>query len=750
MRKITQDKKIIELLREYNNKFGSKLIKENHSENHIKSLFKKNYNEDEIVKEPKQIGTDKKDGDTWLMLDVDNAKELFDEGFKLYLLYDCRKPFYYNDPFRISNFDLALAELEYDKNMRIGIYLDQFIKEIFRKLSKYDDVYNRLYDLVDGGELELAMTLAKSQELLPIIENRDIQVINLLREYNSKYDLLNEDKDKKEEERINTLVKKLGLNPETAKVFNEVGKKLAIQLANTLLKSSFKYLRSVSEKEVTDSEILVVAKREMSKVVPNWAREKLTSIMDYVRAPKSIGGLENNIESIKNENFSEIYRLSQDWHKNLNIGDDKMDYEEKHPIILDFRNQNGIGYYWVDLETYDSPEECERMGHCGRSSKGRLLSLRSYRLYPGTDIKLNKSHLTAAIGDDGIMYQLKGPKNSKPKEEYHPYILPLFDMMDEGDEYFITGFGKEYASQQDFKLEDLPLETLKTIYSKRPDIFKGNRKFKEKMAELGIDVEMEDLPTAFQIDIEPLYVTYYIDGDEVAWDSTGYGGSKKKMLSEVVLSNDFDGMTGYIDIHHDFSPGTTTHRQSELYRIENILNNYVYNGLKSQMKRMIIDDIVNVQGASEEDKIKYENKPLSELLIDTEMGETILYYLHDIQRQLLVDKSFVLFKESLKNTLNKYVEDYYNGHIIFGKYYITIIGDLAELVDVGDPKVLEIYDKVEDDYDEIYVDDVFQRLIQEYIIPKPYWNKPDLNTIELDSDRFNEMLNENLNELEDR
>ena len=106
-----------------------------------------------------------------------------------------------------------------------------------------------------------------------------------------------------------------------------------------------------------------------------------------------------------------------------------MDYEEKHPIILDFRNQNGIGYYWVDLETYNSPEECERMGHCGRSSKGRLLSLRSYRLYPGTDIKLNKSHLTAAIGDDGIMYQLKGPKNSKPKEEYHPYILPLFDMM---------------------------------------------------------------------------------------------------------------------------------------------------------------------------------------------------------------------------------------------------------------------------------------------------------------------------------
>lgn len=222
------------------------------------------------------------------------------------------------------------------------------------------------------------------------------------------------------------------------------------------------------------------------------------------------------------------------------------------------------------------------------------------------------------------------------------------------------------------------------------------------------------------------------------------------MLSEIVLENDYEGMTSYIDIHHDYSPGTITNRQSELYRIENILNNYVYDGLKSQMKRMIIDDIVNVQGASEEDKIKYENKPLSELLIDTEMGESILYYLYDIQRELLAIEGLSLFKKSLRDTLEKYVEDYYNGQIIFGRNSVEIIGDLAELVDMSDPNVLKAYDQIEDEYDEIYVDYVFERLVQEYIIPKPYWNKPDLNTIELDSNKFNEMLIENLNELEDR
>ena len=564
----------------------------------------------------------------------------------------------------------------------------------------------------------------------PIKENRDVEVINLLREYNSKYDLLNEAKSK-----IDVLINKLGASEENAKILDNMFGGLSVWMANKL---GDYFLKLYPDDYGTTKEVL---KRLYLKA--SSYQQQFTSIKDYI-----VVGLNGNKSSLDNLNYKEIYDKSREWHDSLNVGEGSINYVETHPIILDFRNDDGEGYYWVDLETYNSPEECERMGHCGRSSKGRLHSLRSDKKIG--KFKLNRSHLTAAIGDDGILYQLKGPKNSKPKEEYHPYILPLFDMIHEGDEYFITGFGREYASQQDFRLEDLPLETLKAIYSKRPDIFKGNRKLKEKMAELGIDVEVEDLPTAFQAEIEFVYVTHYIDGDQVAYDRTGYGSRRQIMLSEIVLENDYEGMTSYIDIHHDYSPGTITNRQSELYRIENILNNYVYDGLKSQMKRMIIDDIVNVQGASEEDKIKYENKPLSELLIDNEMGESILYHLYDIQRELLAVEGLGLFKESLRNTLNKYVEDYYNGQIIFGRNSVTIVGDLTELVDMRDPNVLKVYDQIEDEYDEIYVDYVFERLVQETIIPTPYWNKPDLNTIELDSDRFNEMLIENLNELEDR
>jgi len=564
----------------------------------------------------------------------------------------------------------------------------------------------------------------------PIKENKDIKVINLLREYNSKYELLNEAKSK-----LDILINKLGASEENAKILDTMFGGLSVWMANKL---GDYFLKLYPDDYGTTKEVL----RRLYLKASSY-QQQFTSIKDYI-----VVGLNGNKSSLDNLNYKEIYDKSKEWHDSLNVGEGSINYVETHPIILDFRNDDGEGYYWVDLETYNSPEECERMGHCGRSSKGRLFSLRSDKKLG--KFKLNRSHLTAAIGDDGILFQLKGPKNSKPKEEYHPYILPLFDMVDDNDEYFISGFGKEYASQQDFRLEDLPLETLKAIYSKRPDIFKGNRRLKEKMKELGIEIETEDLPTAFQIEIGSEILTYFIDGDQVAYDRTGYGSRRQIMLSEIVVVNDYEGMTSYIDIHHDYSPGTISNRQSELYRIENILNNYVYDGLKSQMKRMIIDDIVNVQRASEEDKIKYENKPLSELLIETEMGGSILYHLYDIQRELLAVEGLGLFKESLKNTLEKYTEDYYNGHIIFGKNDVTIIGDLAELVDVRDPEVLKAYDDVEDNYDEIYVDFVFERLVQEYIIPKPYWNKPDLNTIELDSDRFNEMLNESLNELEDR
>jgi hypothetical protein len=351
----------------------------------------------------------------------------------------------------------------------IEINVEIFNKRLYRQLNKLEEIIKR--------------------ESMNEIYHQN-KIIKLLKEYNSKHsDILTEAKSK-----LDDLINKVGLKPETAQMFDSIAGGLSIFLTRKVLENF---------QRVTNMPIKSLAK-ELNPT--SQLRQDLTSIMDYVT-----NGLNGNKSSLDNLTFEQIKDKSKEWHDSLNVGDSKINYVENNPILIDFRNENGVGYYWVNLQTNNSKEECERMGHCGRSSLGSLYSLRSYQ--QNGKYKVNKSHLTASIGDNGKLYQLKGSKNSKPNEKYHRYILPLFDVKNEDDEYLIQGFGTEYETQEDFKLEDLPMETLKDLYSVRPEIFKS-RALQSKMAEFGIEIEVEPLPTDFDISIPYGDITKYIQGDE--------------------------------------------------------------------------------------------------------------------------------------------------------------------------------------------------------------------------------------------
>jgi hypothetical protein len=173
-------------------------------------------------------------------------------------------------------------------------------------------------------------------------------------------------------------------------------------------------------------------------------RGSIVSIMDYIRV-----GLGGNVKDIKDLPFIEISNSSREWHDSLGTDNGSIDYVENGEIVLDFR-KDGIGFYWVNLGISSCTFEKSRMGHCVNTI-GVLYSLRSYSQIPNSKFTINKSHLTASIKDNAIL-QLKGPRNSKPKSEYHKYIMP-FILMDE-----INKFGFEYDSEHDFKLQDLTPE----------------------------------------------------------------------------------------------------------------------------------------------------------------------------------------------------------------------------------------------------------------------------------------------------
>lgn len=326
-----------------------------------------------------------------------------------------------------------------------------------------------------------------------------------------------------EASKLKILTDKEGLEPTQAELLDKLCGGLALWMFGKFRDYQKDIFKSW-EKDVPIDKITVDKINENNLIGKN--RQVIIDIMDWIRI-----GLNGNVKPFMTLSLKELLSKSKEWHDSLGVGQGKINFVEENPIIKDFRDEEGNGFYWVDLQTKNSPEECDRMGHCGRSSFGYLYSLREVKPL-NNNYKLNKSHLTAAIGADGIMYQLKGPKNSKPKEEYHNLILPLFYLDNEDGEPLIQGFGTEYASEQDFKLSDLPETVIRELYQNRPELFKG-RSIQRKLMDMGL-IEKPEENYMVTIKIDPDVLGRYVDGDYVI--------SRRKVTKKTPAGQEYQQM----------------------------------------------------------------------------------------------------------------------------------------------------------------------------------------------------------------
>jgi len=130
-------------------------------------------------------------------------------------------------------------------------------------------------------------------------ENR---ILKLLKEYNENFGLITESKKE-------ILMDKLGLNEKLAIVFEEVGNKLAIWIANKYLKYYYDEGKIMAEKNIPNQQVLEWAKERLNRLVPQRLRGGLVSIMDYIQV-----GLNGNKSSLDDLNIIEIMDKSQEWH----------------------------------------------------------------------------------------------------------------------------------------------------------------------------------------------------------------------------------------------------------------------------------------------------------------------------------------------------------------------------------------------------------------------------------------------------
>ena len=347
------------------------------------------------------------------------------------------------------------------------------------------------------------------------------------------------------------LVNKLKLSDKAADFFVDKCGKLAIIMVNKIIEAI------KNSHEVTNEVAIILLDKDYRPF-----SENLVSIMDWIRV-----GLNGNLGSHKNDDYQTLVSESKKWHDELEVGSGIYNYEENEDnIVIDFRDKNGMGFYWVDLMTSRCTDEQKRMGHCASTRGDTLFSLRETRRI-NDKFTINKSHLTAAIEEQNegfSILQLKGQKNSKPAEKYHQYIAKLLI----SPTVNIVGFGSEYDSASDFKLADLNDDLFKLVMKHNEKLF-GTIALYSAYKKGLIDKEPQ---VVFDIFIKPDEMYQYVNSED--YDirrRLKSGGTETINFIENFLENGLD----YFDLFHDWKDFTYyTSRELEDKIEEYLINNF--------------------------------------------------------------------------------------------------------------------------------------------------------------------------------
>lgn len=272
-----------------------------------------------------------------------------------------------------------------------------------------------------------------------------------------------------ESDKRNSIKNVFGFSDEWANKFHEINEKLSIWVANTFLKDFIE--RKMPSLNDTMGRKLVNSDKSKKGVVDflnqqgtnfiTWRNEyepEYRFIMDWVTSPRRREQID-----LKTMSFQEALQKSNEWHESLE-GTSALNYKEKNEILFDYRDNNGVGFYWVNLKTNFSQEESDRMGHCGRdSSCDTLFSLRSVNEYGES-----RSHITASYDQkEKKLSQIKGRKNSKPKSVYYKFIIDLLI----NQKYPVESLSKSsYGFANNFMLTDLTSDQLEDVFYKNKQL----------------------------------------------------------------------------------------------------------------------------------------------------------------------------------------------------------------------------------------------------------------------------------------
>ena len=255
-----------------------------------------------------------------------------------------------------------------------------------------------------------------------------------------------------------TINKKIGLPKDISDDLEERYGKYSIWFSNILFNSiENKYIYEKEDPKINVKNLINNENKEIIDFSNQEYIEKQSAfnyILDWLKGRNSEPVIENDKIDFKNLSFKEAVGRSVKWHKEISKIASGTIKDEQGEIVMTFPD----GYYWINLNSKNCEDEAKAMGHCGRGS-GVLYSLRQ-----------NKKPVVTTDIENGSVKQMRGKANTKPKKEYHRYILDfiLSDLVKKF-EY------NSYNSQDNFYITDLSEKDINKVIKVKPSLFENQK-----------------------------------------------------------------------------------------------------------------------------------------------------------------------------------------------------------------------------------------------------------------------------------
>ena len=244
-----------------------------------------------------------------------------------------------------------------------------------------------------------------------------------------------------------------GLNQDWADEFHRLSDKLSIWIADTFLKEMIERYGDQAPAGDDKKEFIINMLNDNLTPVSNlWTnnyKSKYEYILHWIRAPR------REQLNIRELSLDQAYAMAQEWHDTLQANKES-NYKEEGDVFIDYRNAEGVGYYWVHLHKNYCSSEADRMGHCARSNRGELISFRKIN-----DFGEGESYLTVDYRPGGVIGDFHRHGNNKPTARFHKQIVDFLI----NTTYPVTQLTRSgvHRYEDNFQLSDLSPENLKRV-----------------------------------------------------------------------------------------------------------------------------------------------------------------------------------------------------------------------------------------------------------------------------------------------